>query len=75
MHGVWKRYGLPLPRWLRPREQWLRLMGNGGPHSPREDGHSWVLRDINLEVRRGETVAIVGRTAPPKAPCSSSSSA
>jgi ABC-type polysaccharide/polyol phosphate transport system ATPase subunit len=50
-------------------------MGNGGPHSPREDGHSWVLRDINLEVRRGETVAIVGRTAPPKAPCSSSSPA
>jgi len=66
MQGVWKRYALTLPRWLRPQEQWLRLMGNGGPHSPQEVGRPWVLRDINLEVRRGETVAIVGRNGAAK---------
>jgi lipopolysaccharide transport system ATP-binding protein len=66
MLGVWKRYGLPLPRWLRPREHYLRWMGNGAPHSTRQDGRPWVLRDINLQVRRGETVAIVGRNGAAK---------
>ncbi len=51
VHGVWKRYGLPLPRWLR-RE---RSPGGRAQTTP------WVLHDINLEVRRGETLAIVGR--------------
>jgi len=51
IEGVWKRYGLPLPRWLRGRRS----------AEASTDDTPWVLQDINLEVRRGETLAIIGR--------------
>ena len=62
MQGVWKRYGLPLPQWLARGHRWLRAIANGGARSAAgEDDKPWVLQDINLEIRRGETVAILGR--------------
>jgi ABC-type polysaccharide/polyol phosphate transport system ATPase subunit len=51
LEGVWKRYGFPLPHWLRRG----RSPGASQKDTP------WVLQDINLEVRCGETLAIVGR--------------
>jgi homopolymeric O-antigen transport system ATP-binding protein len=56
VEGVWKRYGLPLPAVL---EKGLRFLGRGS--GPSDEGKMWALKDINLEIRCGETVGIVGR--------------
>ena len=53
MEGVWKRYGL-LPAL---QERWAALCGRV---SNRQKGR-WALRDINLEVKRGEAIGIIGR--------------
>jgi len=53
VEGLSKRYGLPLAAALR--RGWRRLAGR-----PADDG-PWALRDVNLEVRRGETLGIIGR--------------
>src|SRR5262249_8548915 len=63
MEGVWKRYGLPLPRWLTRDGAWGAARASAAPGA---DARPWVLQDINLEVRRGETVAIVGRNGAAK---------
>ena len=54
IEGMWKRYGLPIVPALR--RGWRALRGRGPGN---ED--AWVLRDVNLEVRRGETLGIIGR--------------
>ncbi len=37
-----------------------RLTGNGKRHWPRDDRDFWALRHINLEIRQGETVGVIG---------------
>jgi lipopolysaccharide transport system ATP-binding protein len=58
IEGLWKRYGLPIPEIIRKGMNFIknRKAGDSG------DGPDlWALKDINLEVHRGETLGIVGR--------------
>jgi lipopolysaccharide transport system ATP-binding protein len=66
MEGIWKRYGLPLPHWLRQAQRWLRSIADDSQSAMAAGDPPWVLQDINLEVRRGETLAIVGRNGAAK---------
>jgi lipopolysaccharide transport system ATP-binding protein len=59
IEGLWKRYGLPVPEPLR--SAWNRLTGSKRRAASEEDAGPWALRELNLEIRRGETVGIVGR--------------
>jgi ABC-type polysaccharide/polyol phosphate transport system ATPase subunit len=54
IEGLWKRYGFPIPEALRKGISRLKRK------NPEEDG-LWALKDLTLEIRRGETVGIVGR--------------
>ena len=56
--GLWKRYGLPVPEVVRKVWNLARRGKNSG--RPEDDG-PWALKEVNLEIRRGETVGIVGR--------------
>jgi len=54
IEGLWKRYGVPIPEFIRRGLDFVRNGSN-------PDGGPWALRDVNLEVRRGDTLGIVGR--------------
>ena len=54
--GLWKKYGLPMPRFIH---RGINLIKGRAPDY--EDGEWWALKDVSLEVRRGETLGIVGR--------------
>ncbi len=59
IEGLWKRYGLPLPKLVENGLKYLKGQARS-PSGPSGRG-PWALRDINLEVRKGDTVGIVGR--------------
>jgi lipopolysaccharide transport system ATP-binding protein len=58
IEGLWKRYGLPVPEPLR--RAWSRLTTRKRATAEHDAG-PWALRDFSLEIRKGETVGIVGR--------------
>ncbi|HVZ36406.1 MAG TPA: ATP-binding cassette domain-containing protein, partial [Polyangiaceae bacterium] len=62
VRGISKRYEIyakPVDRLKQMAVSGVhRLVGGRGAHYFRE---FWALRDIDLEVRRGECVAIIGR--------------
>ncbi len=54
---VWKRYGLPLRPYLR--RQWHRLRAPAAVD--RADYGPWALREVSFDVKRGESLGIVGK--------------
>ncbi|MBI5248483.1 MAG: ABC transporter ATP-binding protein [Desulfomonile tiedjei] len=56
IEGLWKRYGLPMPELVSKA---LNLVRRGSQENG--DRRPWALKDLNLEIRKGETVGIIGR--------------
>jgi len=53
VENLWKQYGLPLPKVVKRFRQRLR-----GERLSSMD--HWALKDISIEVRKGETLGIIG---------------
>ena len=61
IEGLWKQYGIPslLPR---PGPFLCRLAGHApAPPPPENEPGYWALRNVSLEVRKGENLGIIGR--------------
>jgi lipopolysaccharide transport system ATP-binding protein len=53
IEGLWKRYGLPIPDVFGKVRS---LRGSANPAGCDGEARNWALRDVSLEVRRGETI-------------------
>ncbi len=56
IEGLWKSYGLETLRRL-----WCLAKANWRGALAKDHKRRWALRDINLQVHRGETLGIIGR--------------
>lgn len=56
VEGLWKQYGFPLIPKIKKMAN--RMRPGGGA---RDDGTPWALKDISFEVKKGETLGIIGR--------------
>lgn len=58
VEGLWKRYGLPLSH--AAKEKFTSMIR---PRTYRDSGEQavWALRDVSFEMRRGETLGVVGK--------------
>lgn len=57
VNNVWKRYGLPLRPYLQKRFDSLR----GRPNTDPTAYGPWSLQDVGFEVKKGESLGIVGK--------------
>ena len=60
VEGLWKRYGLPVPKLLRRGGRLLHWR-HADELSPDDRDGPWALRGIDLKLRRGDSLGVIGR--------------